>query len=369
MNDFAPTLPLVDQTPSSFAELAPMLSEYTRSEYVQLEKSTRRSSGASRSLLFTSLMRACLRQPKVPGADLLPPADHPLHQAHQLYGDLACALVRQNLRQRSLDQPPGRHSRESSRTLGVLISPYWQADFSVREIDLHALVHTARAPGNQDTSSANPLAWVLKCELMLQLQLPVIRKKGYRDVHIAFSLSQTSGPQALTVVVSMDELGHSLATVVEGASRQRFQLGSISAAEVAMQCAFLHTMGIPPIVNREIRAQALQALHVQASEGLQCARSELVINEYGAHILQAANTDAQVHAAMARLQDAQMLSFATVLSQERDSVMQPLGDSPMTDVGLRRWVLRQLAQGRSDSPRWAFDRYPGLQLCAAGQGT
>jgi hypothetical protein len=375
------------QTPSSLASLAPMLSEYTRSEYAQLQSNVHKSSGVRRSVMFTSLMRACLREPRAQHGDHPPPEHHALHEAHRVYGDLACALVRLHLRThtraraktqdgeqvlRDAPNPPAQASAQASAPilLGVLISPYWQGDYSVRELDLRALLSHA---GNNPNTERTPLAWALGCELVLQRQLPTIKKKGYRDTHLAFSLSQTSGQQALTVVLSMDDQGHSLCSVVEGDGRQRFMLGSLSAAEVALQCAVLHTMGLPPIINRDVRAQAMRAIQIEREQleqaqrhgrgqeqGQQSPLQPMLLAEYSAHTLARTQTDAQVFRAMDALQEAQMSAFAQILSTERDSVMQPLANESATDPGLRRWVLRQLDQGRVDSPRWRQSSFPQL---------
>ncbi|NCT98707.1 MAG: hypothetical protein GXD23_15175 [Comamonadaceae bacterium] len=367
------------QTPSSLASLAPMLSEYTSSEHAQLQSNVHKSSGVRRSVMFTSLMRACLREPRAQHGDQSPPEHHALHEAHRLYGDLACALVRLHLRthtralteahdgqQVPRDAPNPTVQASAPLLLGVLISPYWHGDYSVREFDLRALLSHA---GNNPSVERTPLAWALGCELMLQRQLPTIRKKGYRDTHLAFSLSQTSGRQALTVVLSMDDQGHSLCSVIEGDGQQRFMLGSLSAAEVALQCAVLHTMGLPPIINRGLRAQAMRAIQIEQQQleqaqrqeqGRQSPRLPMLLAEYSAHTLARTQTDAQVFRAMEALQEAQMSTFAQVLSAERDSVMQPAANESATDPGLRRWVLRQLDQGRVDSPRWCHSSFPQL---------
>lgn len=367
------------QTPSSLASLAPVLSEYTRSEYAQLQSNVHKASGVRRSVMFTSLMRACLREPRAQYGDQPAPQHHALHEAHRIYGDLACALVRLHLRTHTRAREGAQALRDAQSPsaqasapilLGVLISPYWQGDYSVRELDLRALLSHA---GDNPRVERTPLAWALGCELILQRQLPTIRKKGYRDTHLAFSLSQTSGQQALTVVLSMDDQGHSLCSVIEGDGRQRFMLGSLSAAEVALQCAVLHTMGLPPIINRDLRAQAMRAIQIeqrqlehtqQQVQGQQSPLLPMLLAEYSAHTLARTHTDAQVFRAMEALQEAQMSAFAQVLTTERDSVMQPPANESATDPGLRHWVLRQLDQGRVDSPRWRHSSFPQLSQSA-----
>ena len=342
-----------------------------------------RDGSAHRVLVFNSVVRECLRETKAAPGENMPSSAAQLHTTHLQYGKLALAVLqhRQQMRQtfqrqllegRRDNYPQGLHSPRAE-VVGVLISPYWLGDFTVREIDLYSLLMQGSAPSAWTAQSANTqdapalnLGWLLRAELELQQQLPAIVQKGGRDAHVAFSIPDHNGSHPIPFVVSLDDKGQAITSIFEDRGNKHIRLGGLSAGEVALQYAALEMLRVPPMAQKVSRLKALADMGERAQH--QAPRKNngqheirpMLLNEYEARGLQRANTDTAVQEALIPLLDAQMLTYSAMLIRRRDNWIKGLSKPMSSDPGLEEWMLRHTKETDVHSPRWHSSAHPFL---------
>lgn len=340
----------------------------------------KRDASAHRVLLFNSVVRECLRAAKEATGENIPSSAAQLHTSHLQYGRLAIALLqhRQQMRQtyqrqllegRRDNYPQGLRSPRPE-LVGVLISPYWLGDFTVREIDLYSMLMqgSAHSEGSADTGKTQDtrafnLGWLLRAELEVQKQLPAIEQKGYRDAHVAFAIPDSGGSHPILFIVSLDDKAQAITSIVEDNGKKHIKLGGLSAGDVALQYAVLEMLRVPHIAQKEERLQALAERRGKGQQqdlnqqGPSCIRP-MLLSEYEAKGLQRATTDTAVQEALIPMLEAQMLTYSAMLIRRRDTWIKGLNKALPADLGLDEWMLRHSKEAEVRSPRWRSSAHP-----------